>query len=343
MKSKMNKIFLNDSGSFLGRGEGCFIVRNRKGEVAKYPLFENEVGEVQIKIGNSVSSAALATCAFWGINLLITTQRGNPVAVLKSLEDDSHVKTRIRQYESMTNGKAVEIAKKIVMGRLEGQNQILKKYGLRQHDLIKAKEKISSVKSDKLTTVRKKLIALEGKHTERYFHQIFKLLPQAILIQKRHTYKAYDGINNTFNLAYTILKWKTQKAVIKAKLEPFLGFLHSEQIGKPSLACDLMELYRYLVDDFIIQYAKELRKKDFELKQEDFSPKKKGKRQYLAKPLAKELMIKLNAYFETKVEIPRVRHGNRQEIESLLNEEATLLARYIRGEKENWLPRVPSL
>jgi len=44
-----------------------------------------------------------------------------------------------------------------------------------------------------------------------------------------------------------------------------------------------------------------------------------------------------------KVEIPRIKHGKRQEIESLLNEEALLLARYLRSEKNEWAPRLPSL
>ena len=57
--------------------------------------------------------------------------------------------------------------------------------------------------------------------------------------QKRKKFKAYDGTNNIFNLAYEILSWKVHKAVIKAKLEPYLGFLHSVQYGKPSLVCDL--------------------------------------------------------------------------------------------------------
>ena len=94
---------MDDSGSFLGRGKGCLIVSDKKRKVEKYPLFENEVGEVQIKIGNLVSSGALATCAFWNIDLVILTQRGNPVAVLKSLDDDSHVKTRIGQYEAINH------------------------------------------------------------------------------------------------------------------------------------------------------------------------------------------------------------------------------------------------
>jgi CRISPR-associated protein Cas1 len=343
MKAKTNKIFLNDAGTFLGRGEGCLIVRDRERNIEKYPLFENEIAEVQITIGYSVSSGALATCAFWGIDVLILTQRGNPIAVLKSLDDDSHVKTRICQYKAMENGKSVEIAKKIVFSRIQGQNQILKKYGLRQHDLMRARETINNIKSDKLNTVRKQLLSLEGKFTDRYFQQIFQMLPKSLIIEKRRTYKAYDGINNTFNLAYTVLKWKAYTAVIKAKLEPFLGFLHSEQFGKPSLACDFMELYRYLVDDFLLQFTKTLRKKNFILQGENFSPNKKAKREYLTKDLAKELMRKLNEYFESKVEVPRIKNGNSQEIESLICEEAMLLAKYLRGEKGGWNPRVPVL
>ncbi len=343
LRSKINKIFMEDAGAFLGRGEGCLIVRDRKGKVEKYPLFEDEIGEVQIRIGNSVSSAALATCAFWGIDVLILTQRGNPVAVLKGLQDDSHVSTRVCQYESMKNGKSIDIAKKIVLGRIEGQNQILRKYGLRQHDFVRARETVRGIESYNLTQVRKKLLGIEGRHTEFYFPQIFHMMPKSILVDKRRTFKAYDGINNTINLAYTVLKWKAYRAIIKAKLEPYLGFLHSEKFGMPSLACDLMELYRYLIDDFIIQYSKSLRKSDFTLRDEDFSSNRKGKRQYLMKPLARDMMRQLNTFFETKLEVPRIMHGRRQSVETLINEEALLLAKYLRGEKKDWAPRVPKI
>lgn len=341
-EAKTAKIFLDESGSFLGRGEGCLIVRDKKGKVVKYPLFEDEIGEVQIRNGTSVSAAALQTLAFWNIDCVIMTQRGNPVAVVKSLEDDSHVETRIGQYEAIKNGKGVKIAKKIVLSRIEGQDRILRKYGLKPHDMMKTKEEIGRIESDKLSGVRRKLTTVEGLNTERYFRQIFQLLPKAILPDKRRTYKAYDGVNNTFNLAYTMLKWKVHKAIIAAKLEPFLGFVHSEQFGKPSLVCDLMELYRYLVDDFLIQYSKGLRKKDFLLRKEDFSSKRKGERQYLSKPLAVDMMKQLNSFFESKVEVPRVKNGRRQEIESLLNEEAMELARYLRDDKADWSPRLPS-
>jgi CRISPR-associated protein Cas1 len=343
MKTRTAKIFLDDYGSFLGRGKGCLIVRDRKGKVEKYPLFENEIGEVQIKIGNSVSSGALATCAFWGIDLLILTQRGNPVGYLRSLVDDSHVKTRIAQYEGLKNGKGIAIAKQIVLAKIEGQNHILRKYGFRQHDLMQIKEKVGNVGPADSKAARNKLLTIEGLATEKYFGQIFQLLPTAIGIQRRRTFKAYDGVNNTLNLAYTVLKWKVHRAIIKAKIEPFLGFLHSEQFGKPSLVCDLMEPYRFLIDDFIIQYCKSLKKKDFMMQREDYSSNRKGERQYLSKPLAKDMMTRLNSFFESTVEIPRIKHGSKQTVETLINEEALLLARYLRNERQSWNPRTASL
>jgi len=340
MKTRTAKIFLDDNGSFLGRGKGCLVVRDRNGKVEKYPLFENQIGEIHVRIGNSVSSAALATCAFWGIDFLILTQRGNPVAYLRSLDDDSHVKTRIAQYEALKNGKGISIAKQIVSAKIEGQNHVLKKYGLRQHDLMQFKSKIAGVETDNLKVARNRLLTIEGHASEHYFGQVFQLLPTAIGIEKRRTFKAFDGINNTLNLAYTVLKWKVHRAIISAKLEPYLGFLHSEQFGKPSLVCDLMEPYRYLLDDFIIQYCMNLKKKDFMMQREDYSSNRKGERQYLSKPLANDMMKRLNSFFESMIEMPRVRHGNKQTVETLINEEALLLAKYLRDKKPSWHPRI---
>jgi hypothetical protein len=41
--------------------------------------------------------------------------------------------------------------------------------------------------------------------------------------------------------------------------------------------------------------------------------------------------------------MPRVRMGKQQEIETLINEEAFLLAQYLRNEKQTWIPRVVNL
>jgi len=109
-------------------------------------------------------------------------------------------------------------------------------------------------------------------------------LPEKLRPESRKKFKAYDAIDNTFNLAYEVLSWKVHRAMIKAKLEPYLGFLHSVQFGKPSLLCDFQELCRYLMDDFLIQYCQNLRIKDFTVKPERLSRMKKSKREYLNEP-----------------------------------------------------------
>lgn len=54
-------------------------------------------------------------------------------------------------------------------------------------------------------------------------------------------------------------------------------------------------------------------------------------------------MDKVNQLFERKVEIPRIYFGKRQTIETLINEEALLFTRYLRDEKEKWIPRIVML
>ena len=336
---KSEKIVLDGSGYYLGMEKGFLVVKDRERKVVeKYALFDEEIGEIVLKSGNFVSVGALASLSFWGIDVLVLTHRGWPVAVLRDVDDDSHITTRIGQYEALKNGKGVEIAKQIVLAKIESQNKVLEKYGLKPHDLKFVKRCINEVDSESLESVRRKLLGVEGRFTRQYYDRIFQLLP--INPRLRKTYKAYDGINNIFNFVYTILKWKVYQSALKAKLEPYLGFLHSEQFGKPSLVCDLMELYRYLVDDFLIQYCKKLRKRDFVVKKESFSKKRKGKREYLNDELNDELMKGFYAYLEGKIELSRIRHGTRQTLETLINEEALLLAKYLRDEIKVWTPRI---
>ncbi len=335
-RTKTQKIVLDSNCSYLGMEKGCFTVKNKDGKTAKYPLFENEIGEVVLKSGNAVSTGALASLGFWGIDTLIVTQKGKPVAMLKSLDDDSHVKTRVCQYEALKDDRAFEIAKQFVKAKIEGQNIVLKKYGLKTDTSVKLR--INALETDNLTSFRRRLMQIEAKFSQFYFRQIFQLIPERIRPERRKTFKAYDGVNNLFNLAYELLAWKVHRALINAKLEPYLGFLHSEQFGKPSLVCDFQELYRYLIDDFVVQYCQQIGKRDFTFKTEKLSAQKKGKREYLNDVETKIFTARLNDFFETSIEIPRIKVGNRQTVETLINEEALLLAKYLRKKCKDWIP-----
>ena len=340
--SKTQKIILDGNGSYLGMEKGCFVVKDEKGQIERYPLFEKEIGEVVLKSGNAVSTGALSALGFWDIDVMVMTQRGRPVAMLKSLDDDSHVKTRLCQYEAYNSEKGITIAKQFVISKLEGQNQVLKKYGLRNHG-FNFKEKIKSIEGETLDNVRARLHGIEGRYTQRYFDQIFGLLPEPIRPESRKNFKAYDGTNNIFNLAYEMLSWKVHRALIKAKLEPYLGFLHSVQFGKPSLVCDFMELYRYLIDDFLIEYCRNLKPKDFTIKSENMTRNKIGKREYLNNKQTAELMKKLNNFFESTIDVPRIKVGKKQTVETLIAEEVLLFAKYFRKESREWNPRIVAL
>lgn len=340
--SKTLKLALDDYGSYLGRGEGCFEVRHKDKTVSRYPHFEREIGECVLRSGNYVSVDALIDLALWNIDTYIMTKGNRVVAVLKNLEDDSHVKTRIAQYKALENGKGIHIAKQFVLSKIKGQRKVLKKYGLLPID-PSIESHVERLEPSNLETFRRKLHGLEGKASEHYFSQIFSLVPEKLRPKRRTGFKAYDGINNVWNFGYYVLKCRVHKALLKAKLEPYLGFLHSIQFGKPSLVCDFQELYRHLVDDFLIERCRKLHKKDFVLVTDFMMRLRMGKKIHLCEYETNELAEDLGKLFERKVEIPRIKVGNRQTLDTLINEEALLFAKFLRHERETWIPRIVTL
>jgi CRISPR-associated endonuclease Cas1 len=117
----------------------------------------------------------------------------------------------------------------------------------------------------------------EGSASMHYFREIFNLFPESFRPEKRKGFKAYDGLNNTFNLGYRILSNNVMVALFKARLEPYLGFYHTIKFGQPSLVCDFMDLYRYVIDHFLITYCRKLDDSDFVWK-DDIHAGRKGKR-----------------------------------------------------------------
>ena len=153
---------------------------------------------------------------------------------------------------------------------------------------------------------------------------------------------AYDGMNNMFNLAYEFLGWKIYRALIKAKLEPYLGFLHSNQRGKRSLVCDFQEQYRFLIDDFLVSYCKRISKGNFRVKTERSNSRRVGKCEYLNNSETTLILKELNRFFESKVKVKRIRNWEHQTLETLISEEAQLFAKYLRNENKTGIPRIPS-
>jgi hypothetical protein len=86
-----------------------------------------------------------------------------------------------------------------------------------------------------------------------------------------------------------------------------------------------------------------LKKRDFITKTEAPNRRRKGKREYLNNFETREFVRGLNDFFESMVEVKRIRHGEQQTIETLINEEAQLFAKYLRNERKTWIPRIPEI
>lgn len=340
-KVKHVKICLDNFGSYLGRGEGCFIIRDKnKNETARYPHFKKEIGEVILKGGNTVSVNALIDLALWNIDTYVMTRRNRVATFLVNPENSSHVKTRICQYKTyLNNNKTAEIMKTILKTKIEGQNRLLNKYDLKTY-YYPIERQIENTNTENLHSYRMKLMQIEARYSKYYFNEIFKLFPEKIRPKTRTTYRAYDGLNNVFNFGYYVLRNRVHLAILKAHLEPYLGFLHSIQPYRPSLVLDFIEIYRYLIDSFLVERSQKFHKKDFVLVTDFMMHLKMGKKIHLCEFETNELAEDLNKFFDRIVEIPRIKHGYRQTIDTLISEEALLFAKYLRNERKEWQPRI---
>ena len=120
--SKTLKIELSNYGSYLGRAEGCFEIRNRGNKTEQYPHFQKEIGECVLKSGSYVSVDALVDLALWNIDTYVMTRRNRVVALLKNVEDDSHVETRLAQYRAVLDEeKCIDIAKNFIIAKIKGR------------------------------------------------------------------------------------------------------------------------------------------------------------------------------------------------------------------------------
>ena len=76
------------------------------------------------------------------------------------------------------------------------------------------------------------------------------------------------------------------------------------------------------------------------MKTEPLSRSKQGKRVYLNDEKTRNLANNIDEFFESEIIIPRIQVGNKQTINTLVNEEALLLVKILRDELKIWLPSV---
>src|SRR5690606_10768049 len=81
-----------------------------------------------------------------------------------------------------------------------------------------------------------RLQGLEGSATAHYFNSFPYLLNEPHLFQGRTRRPPRDPVNALLSYGYTILLSQITSAICTVGLDPYVGYLHRSQYGKPALA-----------------------------------------------------------------------------------------------------------
>lgn len=95
------------------------------------------------------------------------------------------------------------------------------------------------------------LLGLEGSAARAYFIAFQRLVPASLGFEGRHKRPAPDPVNALLSLTYSMLTSECSRALQRVGLDPAYGVYHRVDYGRPSLACDLVELVRPRADHFV--------------------------------------------------------------------------------------------
>jgi len=155
---------------------------------------------------------------------------------------------------------ALDLARRIVAGKIENQRRLLRRHQRRKPDertaaalvrLRRAVERCSASAAD-LDTLR----GVEGSAAAAYFGCWPSLVAApGVEFTKRLRRPPPDPVNVLLSFGYTLLGNLVHQAVEAAGLDPFLGCLHEARYGRPSLVLDLIEELRPVVVDSAVLRA----------------------------------------------------------------------------------------
>ena len=143
-----------------------------------------------------------------------------------------------------------------------------------------------------------------------------------------------DPVNSLLSFGYSLLRHDVQGAINIAGFDPYLGYLHCERYGRPSLALDLMEEFRPLVVDAVVLSA---------LNKRFLAPT-----DFVAEPLSGAVSLTpegrktfLRLYAQKKQsEFKHPVLGRKCSYGEAFELQARLLAKYLMGETEKYPPLV---
>jgi CRISPR-associated protein Cas1 len=202
-------------------------------------------------------------------------------SIISSILPPASIKADLRaaQFRACADpAKKFAIANCIVQAKIARSLQVLdwlaQRYDIEREVRLTKHEALKLPKASVVGQLR----IVEGRVALRYWEAFKKALPEWLDFQGRmtssHQNNASDPFNAALNYGYGFLEGECRMAINAVGLEPAVGFLHdvSDYQTKESLAYDLQEPFRWLVDLSVIQAfeSKTLELHDFYFTGEDY-------------------------------------------------------------------------
>ncbi len=262
MEASGMELLVRTPGIQIGLSKGKITLK-KFGRVIKTVKAGNLKNITVTSNGVSISSNLLRYCANKGIVIDFLNFDGTPFAKLCSPEF-AEAGNEIAQVHALENALGVKIAKAIIKGKIRNQLNTLKFFSRQRKatpsDFIKTLpeacnkmklclDRLNNIQGSNIASTRGKIFAIEGQAAFVYWEQIKVLLEKHISFPGRQHQGATDLFNSLLNYGYAILYSRVWEAIISARLNPCIGYLHVSNNKKPALIYDFIEEFRSPIVD----------------------------------------------------------------------------------------------
>ncbi|MDB9445035.1 type I-D CRISPR-associated endonuclease Cas1d [Anabaena sp. CS-542/02] len=252
----MGTIYVTQEEAYISKVDESLNIKAAKKTILDVPLIK--VDGLVIMGKANISPAAIYELMNRKIPLTYLTMNGKYIAIL---EPDMGKNILIRNAQWKAAGespKAIHITQGFVRGKLKNYRQSLllaqRRYDLGLNSNInQLSQAIASLeKATSINSIR----GYEGAGSAAYFGCFNQLIRvDNFSFSTRNRRPPTDPVNSLLSLGYSLLRHDIQAALNIVGFDPYLGYLHTERYGRPSLALDLMEEFRPLIVDAVVLTA----------------------------------------------------------------------------------------
>ncbi|NJL87816.1 MAG: type I-D CRISPR-associated endonuclease Cas1 [Leptolyngbyaceae cyanobacterium SM1_1_3] len=331
----MGTIYISTDDAFIGKTDERLRVRSNKETLLDVPMIK--VDGVVVLGRATVSPAALMELLERKIPLSFMTGTGRFLGRLEP-ELNKNIFVRSAQWQAAgETSKSVHAVQGFVRGKLKNYRNLLlrsQREGITglESSITRLEQAIQPISQ---TAVVDSLRGLEGAGSAAYFTHFNRLIRNHdFTFKTRCRRPPTDPVNALLSFGYALLRHDVQGALNIVGFDPYLGYLHTQRYGRPSLALDLMEEFRPLVVDAMVLSA--LNRKV--LAPDDFSSEPVS----YAVSLTDEGRRKFLRLYEQKKQ-SKFKHpvmGRQCTYQEVFEIQARLLAKYLMGETEQYPPLV---